>query len=228
MANRFHLLGAAALGASVLASCGTGSGGGSGDASATGAAASGAYKQTPGQYETRIEVTNASLEGFPAEAQQQLNQLRQQPMVQTQCVPIGFSLDSMDLRNMRFSFPNNMGGCNLAELSQTGGNAKMVLNCEIRNLPQRDASMPQAVNIAANFEGTYSENTWNMTGRGDLTVPNDNARKGNIEVRMSSRRLGDCPAQPAYTPPPPTPMPMPSAPDMNSTAPDMNEADPEM
>jgi hypothetical protein len=216
MANRVHLLCTAVLGAAALASCG--GGGSSGDAAASGAAASGAYKQSPGQYETRIEITNASLEGFPEEARRELDRVRQQPIVQSQCMPLGFSLDSMDLRNMRFTFPDNMGACNLAELSQNGGNAKMVLNCEIRNLPQRDPSMPQAVNVSANFEGTYRENEWNMTGRGDLTVPNDNARKGNIEVRMSSRRTGECQATPSYSPPPPTMTP---APDMNSTGPSM-------
>jgi hypothetical protein len=216
MANRIHLLGAVLVGAAALASCNSGGGG---ETAAMGAAASGAYKQSPGQYETKIEITNASLEGFPEEARQQLDQMRQQPIVQSQCMPLGFSLDSMDLRNMRFTFPENMGGCNLAELSQNGGNAKMVLNCEIRNLPQRDPSMPQAVNVSANFEGTYRENEWSMTGRGDLTVPNDNARKGNIEVRMSSRRTGECQAAPSYSPPPPTPMA--PAPDMNSTGPSM-------
>jgi len=217
MAIRVELMTAAALGAFALTSC---SGGGSGNTSATAAPAAGAYSMTPGNYETTIRITELSLQGVPAEMQQNLERMRQQPITQTQCLPIGISMDSMNLRNLRFTFPNDMGGCNIAEMRTEGGTMSGSMSCEVRNLPQGAPDAPRAMNGSLTFNGTYSPNTYNATMEGQATEPGNDSRRGNIKVEMSSRRTGDCPAQPAFSPtttPPPTMMPVPSG---NETVPD--------
>jgi hypothetical protein len=208
MANRMHLLCAVALGAVALSSCN----GGSGNTAATAAPAAGAYSQQPGNYETTIRITEASLQGFPPEMQQQIDQARQQPMTQTQCIPFGFSMDSMSLRNLRFTLPQNIGGCNVAEVKLEGGSMSGSLSCEIRNLPQGRPDAPRAINASMTYSGTYSADTYNMTIQGEATEPGNDSRRGNVKVEIASRRVGDCPAggsvmappRPTYAPTPPS------------------------
>lgn len=197
MRNHKHLLGAVALSAFALTSCG----GGGGNTSPGAPAAEGAYSQEAGQYETTIRITEVSLEGFPEDMKRGIDQAKANPITQSQCMPVSISMDSMSMRNLRVTLPENMGSCNVADLSTSGGTMTGSLSCEIRNLPQGDPSAPRAINASLNFTGTYQPNTWNATMTGEATEPGNEARRGSIKVEMSSRRTGDC-VQPSYSPPP--------------------------
>jgi hypothetical protein len=196
-------LGTAVIAGLALVSCNKAGGGGEAQAFNE-APSSTAYSITPGQYETTIRITNATAQGFPPEMQRNIEQAKQHPQVQRSCIPIGFSLDSFSMKNLRIAFPNNMGGCNLGDLTQEGGNIHGALSCEVHNLPQNRPDSPRNLAISGTMTGTYSANTWNGTAHGEVSEPGGN-RSGTIDVEIGSRRVGDCPATPppmTYAPPP--------------------------
>lgn len=210
-------LGTALLATGALWGCSKGGGGGAAQ-SFNEAPAATAYTITPGQYETTVKMTNATVEGFPPEMQQRLQQMQNNPQTQRGCIPIGFSLKSASLRNLRFTLPNNMGGCNIGEVSQEGGTMRGNLSCDIRNLPQGNPNAPRAVSMSANWNGTYSpDSTSTFTMHAEANEPGGTHR-GNVDIEISTRRVGDCPAGAnpfGPTPPRPT-MPPPTMEDMNT------------
>lgn len=211
-------LGTALVAAGALTSC---SKGGGAAAAFNEAPSSTAYVLTPGEYETTVRLTNGTVTGFPPEVQQNLDRAKQNPQTQRGCVPVGFSLDSASLKNLRITLPNDMGGCNIGETTLEGGSYRAALSCDIRNLPQGRGDSPRALTIAANMNGTYSGDTSSGTGHAEVTEPGG-SRSGTVDIEISTRRVGDCQAPRPYTPStyppaPPTYSPTPPSYGGNST-----------
>jgi len=194
-------LGVALLATTALLSCSKSGGSGGSFNDAPG---SGDFVLTPGEYETTFKITKGSAEGLPKEMQDELARAQANPQTQRSCIPIGFSLQSASIKNLRYSF-QNYGGCVISDISQGGGSLHGALNCEIKNLPKNKPDAPAALSINADWTGSYSANTWNAKGHGEFSEPGG-SRKGSADVEISVRRVGECPSNsspfgPAMPPP---------------------------
>ncbi|MBN8807364.1 MAG: DUF3617 family protein [Sphingomonas sp.] len=150
------------------------------------------FSITPGEYETTFRVTQASLQGFPKEMQDDLARTKAKPYTQRGCMPIGISLESASIKNLRYAIPK-FGGCNIGDISQDGSSLHGALNCEIANLPQGRPDSPRALSINADWSGGYSANAWTTKFHADFKEPGG-SRRGSADVEMTVRRVGDCPA----------------------------------
>ena len=200
-----HLLSGAALAAlGLLGGCG-GAGGGN------------AVVMEPGEWEMTTRVTNVQSENLPAEMRDQSSRMQNQSITARNCLTV--SADVIRVQNLRFTVPLPMAGpgaapgCRMPELSMEGGRIRMQMNCD--GIPTGGAMMgpgAQTMSMSAEMNGTYTANSVEVTGRGEVRMGNG---RGSAEMRITGRRLGACPAPRPYMPPPmPQPVPMP---DMNAT-----------
>lgn len=175
-----------------------------------------------GEWETTVQITNASLDNLPPEIRQQMGQVPlNQPQTTRGCMAV--TADVVRIQNLRFTVPEPSArgaGCEVAELSMEGGRLTGRMSCT--GIPFGPMSMGggQTMNVSGEMNGTYTPNSAEATGRGELRIGD---RSGSVEVRFTSRRLGACPAPRPYTPPPPPPPMMLPESDMNAMAPATND-----
>jgi hypothetical protein len=177
----------------ALAACNRGGG----DESADGEKAAGAFSVEQGEWETTLEITDVSLEGFPERMRDRVREMEREDQTQTACVPVDFSVDSLQLKNMRFSM-RRQGSCNIAEISAQNGALRARLNC---------TGLPDDMSISSEVDGEYDEESYSMNFRAEVDIEGQD-RRGTIEGKVRGRRIGDCEGgmERRSSSPPPPPM----------------------
>jgi hypothetical protein len=174
----------------ALAACNRGGG----DESADGEKAAGAFSVERGEWEMTAEITDVSLEGFPERMREQVREMEREARTETTCVPMDFSVDSFQLKNMRFSM-DRRGSCNIAEITAQNGELRARVNC---------TGLPEDMSLSSEVDGEYDENSYSMNFRAEVDIEGQD-RRGTVEGRVRGRRVGDCESEigSGRSPPPP-------------------------
>lgn len=167
-----------------LAAC-SGSGGGGGGAI------------EPGEWETTAELTKLDVSNLPEEMRRNMRMPASRTSTTRGCWVM--TADRVRIENLRFTVPEPIGrgaGCTLPELVLEGGTLRGRMSCTGFPAPPT-AGGAQTMSVSGELDGSYTPNSVQATTRGEMRLGD---RSGNVEVRITSRRLGACPP-PRYVPP---------------------------
>ena len=195
--------GAALTAMLALGACGQSGGGGNGSAGA----------MRPGEWETTVQLTDVDLGNLPPELRGDLTRM---PVNRTEttrgCWPM--SADVVRIENLRLAIPGMAGRgarCQFPELLMEGGTLRGRMSCS--GLPgPGTADGTRTMTVAGELDGTYGPNNVQATASGEIRF---GTQSGSARVRITSRRLGDCPPPRPYVPS----MPPPDMRDMNVAVP---------
>jgi hypothetical protein len=161
----------------------------------------------PGEWETTVTITSASLDNLPPEMRAQMGSTPlNQPQTTRGCMAA--TADAIRVENLRFTVPDpgmHGAGCQMIDFTMEGGQLSGRLNCTgIPAGPMMTSG--QTMTVSGELNGTYSANTAQAEMHGELRVGD---RSGSAALRFTSRRVGACPAPRPYTPPIPIPSEVP-------------------
>ena len=187
MKRGFYLSCGAALAALALGACGKGGSGAN-------------VAMEPGEWETTMELTRLDTANLPAEMRNEMRMPARRSETQRGCWTMSAGL--VRIENLRFTIPEPAlrgAGCTIPELVMEGGTLRGRLSCT--GIPGPFApGTRQTVSFTTELAGSYTTDTLRATASGEVRFGEHNA---GGEVRITSRRLGPCPAPRPYTPPPP-------------------------
>jgi hypothetical protein len=152
-----------------------------------------------GEWETTVELTNLNTGNLPEDIRRGMTGPQGRRQTERGCWPM--TADRVRIENLRFASPEPAlrdVSCTVAELVMEGGTLRGRMSCAgIPVPPQMGAT---SMTVSGELDGSYTPNTLQATASGEVRFGD---RSGSATVRISSRRLGACPARPRYTPPPP-------------------------
>lgn len=180
---------AALLALIALGACGRSGGSGSGSAVA----------MRQGEWETTVQLTNVDVGNLPPELRGELGRMPANRAETTRgCWAM--SADVVRIENLRVTVPSpgpRSAQCHFAELLMEGGTLRGRVSCT--GLPGgRMAEGTQAMTVSGELDGTYGPDSVQATASGEVRF---GAQSGSGRVRITSRRLGDCPPPRPYVPP---------------------------
>ena len=167
-----------------LGACGGGGGGG------------GAIE--PGEWETTAELTKVDVSNLPEEMRRNMRMPADRTTTTRGCWVM--TADRVRIENLRFTVPEPVGrgaGCTLPELVLEGGTLRGRMSCTGFPAPPT-AGGARTMSVSGELDGSYTPNSVQATTRGEIRLGD---RSGNVEIRITSRRLGACPPPRPYVQP---------------------------
>lgn len=177
---------AASLAAIALASCGQGAADKNGvsEADVRSELAS-ARSLTAGQYESSFEIARFDVPGMPAEQQTMVRQMMGSAAQVKQSYCLTEEQASRGSEDMFREMANGNGECEFSTFDVSGDDVTGELTCNARG----GASATMRMN------GTMGDNQSTMTMVTDITDPSLPQGRAQMEMRVTSRRTGDCTAE---------------------------------
>lgn len=177
---------AASLAAISLASCGDSAADKNGvsEADVRSELAS-ARSLTAGQYESSFEIARFDVPGMPAEQQTMVRQMMGNAAQVKQSYCLTEEQASRGSEDMFREMANGNGECEFKSFDVSGDNITGELTCNARG----GASANMRMN------GTMGDNQSTMTMVTDIADPSLPEGRAQMEMRVTSRRTGDCTAE---------------------------------
>lgn len=143
------------------------------------ACSGGNVKMQPGEWEMKMELVDVKAEGLPPGA---LDMMKQQMAGQTQkrCLSQA-DVDNMSAEKLS---GDTSTGCTASNTQFGGGTVRADLNC---------TGQGGGPTGTVNMNGSYTADSLTISTKSDITMPGMPG-KMNMEMNITGRRLGDCPA----------------------------------
>ncbi|MCC7393946.1 MAG: DUF3617 domain-containing protein [Sphingomonadaceae bacterium] len=139
----------------------------------------------PGQYEASMEIVKLEIPGMPAEMQ---TKMREQ-MAGVTGVQHRYCVTAEQARRGREDMARQManapGGCRFTTFDVSGENVNAAMQCD---------ALPSGGRMTMTMTGTMGANASDMTVKQNASVPNTPVGNMETEMRIRTRRIGDCPA----------------------------------
>lgn len=163
--------------------------GGDGDSAGQGVdpakAMANAPQVEPGQYEASMEIVKLEIPGMPPEIQ---TKMREQ-MASVTGVQNRYCVTAEQARRGREDMARQManapGNCRFTSFDVRGENVNAAMQCD---------QLPNGARMTMTMTGTMGAETSDMTVKQNASVPNTPVGNMETEMRIRTRRIGDCPA----------------------------------
>jgi len=144
-------------------------------ANADKAAAEMAFRFSPGQYRTTIEVTDFAMPGMPPQAETQMKAMFAKAASQEYC------LKPEDAAKGIEAMKENMakGDCKFDKFEASGGTVSSAFTCKSDGMEMHSTS-----------QGTYSDTGSQVAIKADMKAPD--GKTMHIEQTVKTERIGDC------------------------------------
>ncbi len=139
----------------------------------------------PGQYEASVDIVKVEIPGLPPEMQ---TKMREQ-MASVTGVQRRYCVTAEDARRGREDIARQManapGNCRFTRFDVRGENVNAAMQCD---------QLPNGARMTMTLTGTMGSNASDMTVKQNASVPNTPVGNMETEMRIRTRRIGDCAA----------------------------------
>lgn len=144
-----------------------------------------AQKLTPGQYESSFEMARFDVPGMPAEQQRMIREMMTGAAAVRQSYCLTEEQANRGSEDMFREMANGNGECQFDSFNVDGNDVRGALTCNAQGGATAKMTM----------SGTMSNNESTLTMVTDVTDTSLPQGRAQMEMRVSSRRTGDCTAE---------------------------------